>query len=69
MRNYKAILSDIENEILSEFDIFNRNSGEKQTDPNEAVATLKAIKLYRNDREFAKAVRQMLETEEETITD
>lgn len=65
MRNYGAILEAVQDETLSEFDIFNRTGGAKNSDPAEAIATLKAIKLYKTNTEFAKAVSTLIHGEKE----
>ena len=61
MRNYKKILQDLQDQRLSDYDVYNRSGGQKDCDPKEAVATIQAIRIYRkNNTEFAEYIRRQI---------
>ena len=59
MRDYTKILDGIR-EKKTDFDLFNQSGGEAGSDPQEAAATMRAIRVYRQHPEFAGEVRRYI---------
>ena len=57
MRDYDRILKNITDPQKTDFDIYNESGGQPGSDPKEAVATMRAISLYRkSDLSFAEQI-------------
>ena len=65
MRDYRKILQDVQNERLSEIEVYNRSSNGREEDLEEAAATLRAIYLYRQDVHGTNLAKFVEETENE----